>query len=549
MLNDNEQLVKRAAAGDAEAFGLLVRRHHAAAFGWASLYTDDAHMAEDIVQDAYMRAYERLEQLREASRFSGWLRQIVRNEARARMRRSSRASRELSTFGGVIPETAFGTDEPFRSGGGEGDPLERLLQGEFCRMFTMLTESAPISSRDFRIFVDFWEEGGEPRELASRYGLTPANVYKILMRTRDRLAEAYRMHQLKSDIEGRRRRGKPQRGSLQIDFGFFEEFWDSAILGLAYMIRVRTGGDVSLTELMGVSGHAFRLSVEPEEIGIAGPNGYRWRESLRRALEPLGCTAACEGGPDDRNADTPVRMLALVRRSIDAGIPALCWDVGPPLFSVATGYDDRRGEVATIGFGGHRTITYRELCGRGTPVFAMTVAETRHGLSARLHRRGLAAALRNAEQCGSGDADRLPPFVHGLEAYDCWIEALRAGRADPYGHAYNTACFADARRHAAAFLRGLEEHATIGTGPFAADGADSEIAGLFGQAAACYGGVRDALYAVRRRFPFPNGGSMSPGDALDEAIERLAEAQRQEREGLLLLTRARERLEGEAPAP
>jgi hypothetical protein len=42
---------------------------------------------------------------------------------------------------------------------------------------------------------------------------------------------------------------------------------------------------------------------------------------------------------------------------------------------------------------------------------------------------------------------------------------------------------------------------------------------------------------------------MSPGDALDEAIERLAEAQRQEREGLLLLTRARERLEGEAPAP
>ena len=74
MPNDNEQLVKRAAAGDAEAFGLLVRRHHAAAFGWDSLYTDDEHMAEDIVQEAYMRAYERLEQLREASRFSGWLR-------------------------------------------------------------------------------------------------------------------------------------------------------------------------------------------------------------------------------------------------------------------------------------------------------------------------------------------------------------------------------------------------------------------------------------------------------------------------------------------
>jgi exonuclease VII small subunit len=42
---------------------------------------------------------------------------------------------------------------------------------------------------------------------------------------------------------------------------------------------------------------------------------------------------------------------------------------------------------------------------------------------------------------------------------------------------------------------------------------------------------------------------MSPGDALDEAIERLAEAKRLEREGLLSLTRARERLEGVAPAP
>ena len=202
-----------------------------------------------------------------------------------------------------------------------------------------------------------------------------------------------------------------------------------------------------------------------------------------------------------------------------------------------------------IGFGGHRMTTYRELCRRGTPVFALTVAKARHGLPALLHRGGLASVLRNAEQCGSGDGDLVPPFVHGLEAYDCWIEALRASRADPYGHAYSTACFADARRHAAAFLRGLEEHATNGTGPFAADGSDSETAGLLGQVQACYEGVRDALYAVRRRFPFPNGSSMSPGDALDEAIERLAEAKRQEREGLHSLTRARERLEGEAPAP
>jgi RNA polymerase sigma factor (sigma-70 family) len=545
MPSDNEQLVKRATAGDAEAFGLLVRRHHSAAFGWASIYTDDAHLAEDIVQDAYLRAYEKLDQLREASRFSGWLRQIVRNVARARVRRSGRAALEPVGFGGAVPEAV----EPLRPDGGEGDPLERLLQGEFRRLFASLSESASISSRDFRIFVDFWEEGGEPRELASRYGLTPANVYKILMRTRDRLAEAYRMHQLKSEIEGRHRRGKPQRGSLRIDFGFFEEFWDSAILGLAYMIRGQTGGDVSLTTLMGVSGHAFRLSVEPEGIGIAGPTGYRWRESLRRALEPLGWTAMCEGGPDDRNADTPVRMLALVRRSIDAGIPALCWDVGPPQFGVATGYDDRRGELATIGFGGHRTITYRELCRRGTPIFALTVAEAGRGLAALGNRRGLAVALRNAELCGSGDADRLTPFVQGLEAYDCWIDALRAGRADPFGHAYNTACFADARRHAVAFLRGMEGHAMGGTGPFAADGTDSEIAGLLGETAACYERVRDALYAVRRLFPFPSGGKISPGDTLDEAIERLAEAKRQEREGLLSLTRARERLEGEAPAP
>lgn len=74
-------LVVRARAGDAGAFEQLVGRHYRATLVVAQQAMRDPQDAEDITQDAFVRALERLEQCRDPARFGSWLHQIVRNVA------------------------------------------------------------------------------------------------------------------------------------------------------------------------------------------------------------------------------------------------------------------------------------------------------------------------------------------------------------------------------------------------------------------------------------------------------------------------------------
>ncbi len=75
-------LVERARRGDAEAFEGLVRRHYRAAYGVALAVLGNQMDAEDVTQDAFIRALERLDELRQRERFAAWLLQIVRNRAK-----------------------------------------------------------------------------------------------------------------------------------------------------------------------------------------------------------------------------------------------------------------------------------------------------------------------------------------------------------------------------------------------------------------------------------------------------------------------------------
>jgi len=89
-------LVDRARSGDPaarlDAFGELVRRFQDMAYGYAYVLLGDFHLAEDAAQDAFVTAYGRLDQLREAAAFPGWLRRIVRTACRRFTRRTGRAA-------------------------------------------------------------------------------------------------------------------------------------------------------------------------------------------------------------------------------------------------------------------------------------------------------------------------------------------------------------------------------------------------------------------------------------------------------------------------
>jgi RNA polymerase sigma-70 factor (ECF subfamily) len=63
------------------AFGELVNRFYDAAYRWAFAVLGERHQAQDAVQEAFVTAFQSLEQLREPMAFSGWLRQIVVSQA------------------------------------------------------------------------------------------------------------------------------------------------------------------------------------------------------------------------------------------------------------------------------------------------------------------------------------------------------------------------------------------------------------------------------------------------------------------------------------
>ncbi|OBY76842.1 hypothetical protein BBG47_24850 [Paenibacillus sp. KS1] len=83
----DQSLVERAQQGDTEAFGALIEQHRGKARSLAERLTRDPHMADDVVQDALIRAFMHMGTLVDTSRFLPWFYRIVRNQANMRLRR------------------------------------------------------------------------------------------------------------------------------------------------------------------------------------------------------------------------------------------------------------------------------------------------------------------------------------------------------------------------------------------------------------------------------------------------------------------------------
>ncbi|MBI3923311.1 MAG: RNA polymerase sigma factor [Armatimonadetes bacterium] len=113
----DEELMEKVAAGDAQALGALFERYKQPVFGFLYRMLHESATAEDVLQDTFLRIYDRRRSYRSGMRFSTWLYTIARNLALDRLKRSSH--RELS-FGQVI-------HEPHTS---DVDSLQKLVEKE-----------------------------------------------------------------------------------------------------------------------------------------------------------------------------------------------------------------------------------------------------------------------------------------------------------------------------------------------------------------------------------------------------------------------------------
>ena len=173
MAKDNT-LIYRAQTGDEQAFADLMRAYHAYVYAIVIGIVDNAHDAEEVVQDTFFNAYQGLTQLDDTTKFKSWLAEITRNCARQWLRKQRGDTASLDDVSEQMLQTQDSPDER----------LTRLEQRELIRR-TMET----LPQKDREIARAFYLEGASYDELISTHGLSYNAIASRLSRAKRQLSK------------------------------------------------------------------------------------------------------------------------------------------------------------------------------------------------------------------------------------------------------------------------------------------------------------------------------------------------------------------------
>ena len=175
----DEEVVERVLAGDVSLFEILMRRYHQRLFRVArGILADDAE-AEDVMQEAYMRAFRELATFRGEALFSTWLTRIACHEALARARKR----RRLVPIAGGDGGGGEPPDPPSEAIGPERELENRELQA-------VLREAVEVLPDPLRAVFCLREiEDLSTEETADALGLTAENVRVRLHRAKRSLQQ------------------------------------------------------------------------------------------------------------------------------------------------------------------------------------------------------------------------------------------------------------------------------------------------------------------------------------------------------------------------
>ena len=104
MKNSDTQLIHRVLDGDEKAFSELVKKYQKQVHALAWRKIGDFHIAEEITQDTFLRAYQKLRTLKEPQRFASWLYVIATNRCNTWLHKKQFRAQLLKNKGGVRPE-------------------------------------------------------------------------------------------------------------------------------------------------------------------------------------------------------------------------------------------------------------------------------------------------------------------------------------------------------------------------------------------------------------------------------------------------------------
>ena len=180
---DEMSLVRAAKGGDVSAFEQLVKRYDRNIFRIAQHITQNREDAEDVVQDAFLKAYENLEQFQGNSKFYTWLVRIAVNESLMKLRRR-RSDRTVSLDEDI--ETEEDT-MPREVADWSPNPEQLYKQGELKEILRKTIQGLPASFRTVFVLRDV--EGLSTEEAAEALDLSIPAVKSRLLRARLQLRE------------------------------------------------------------------------------------------------------------------------------------------------------------------------------------------------------------------------------------------------------------------------------------------------------------------------------------------------------------------------
>jgi RNA polymerase sigma-70 factor (ECF subfamily) len=164
------ELVNSVRRGDRRAAGRLLQRYLRAGRAVALAVTGVEADADDVCQDAFIVAIERIDDCRDPAKFGKWLLQIVRNRARNLVRADS--GRRLVALGDTTPAA-------------DSSPATRVERAELRERLLGALAQIPEQHREVVLLHDL--EGWKHREIAERLGLPEGTVRSHLHHARRRL--------------------------------------------------------------------------------------------------------------------------------------------------------------------------------------------------------------------------------------------------------------------------------------------------------------------------------------------------------------------------
>ena len=181
----DRELVKRAQAGDTEAFRQLVERHQRRAFAIAIGLVRDENDAREIVQEAFLRVYRSLDRFKGGSSFFTWLYRIVTNLAIDLMRKPARREAELFDNPQIADDAQL---FPFVSRIDGADPMDVVRRREIAKRIQQALDALPPYHRAVIIMREV--EGMSYQQMAEAMNVSKGTIMSRLFHARQKLQKA-----------------------------------------------------------------------------------------------------------------------------------------------------------------------------------------------------------------------------------------------------------------------------------------------------------------------------------------------------------------------